>query len=158
MKRLIGTLKSAAQFALNCAVSPPNFLHHLQSLLCLLQPPQAEKWTGDSMKNTFLYLQWLLKVCKPFRIEYICSWRWIWNAQFFSSLGWMIDADSRPKFKELAAEFCRMARDPQRYLVIQVCLDLDKTFTWYHQLTEQINWKKQNMRWTRSNVCHLCTF
>ncbi|KAL7882166.1 hypothetical protein AOLI_G00090150 [Acnodon oligacanthus] len=31
----------------------------------------------------------------------------------------MIDADSRPKFKELAAEFCRMARDPQRYLVIQ---------------------------------------
>lgn len=34
--------------------------------------------------------------------------------------GWMIDADSRPKFKELAAEFSRMARDPQRYLVIQV--------------------------------------
>ncbi|XP_075790056.1 receptor tyrosine-protein kinase erbB-4 isoform X9 [Pelodiscus sinensis] len=32
---------------------------------------------------------------------------------------WMIDADSRPKFKELAAEFSRMARDPQRYLVIQ---------------------------------------
>lgn len=31
----------------------------------------------------------------------------------------MIDADSRPKFKELAAEFTRMARDPQRYLVIQ---------------------------------------
>jgi hypothetical protein len=36
--------------------------------------------------------------------------------------GWMIDADSRPKFKELAAELCRMARDPQRYLVIQVRL------------------------------------
>uniref|UniRef100_A0A8C1RD70 Receptor protein-tyrosine kinase n=1 Tax=Cyprinus carpio TaxID=7962 RepID=A0A8C1RD70_CYPCA len=33
---------------------------------------------------------------------------------------WMIDADSRPRFKELAAEFSRMARDPQRYLVIQV--------------------------------------
>ncbi|KAL2081573.1 hypothetical protein ACEWY4_023426 [Coilia grayii] len=32
---------------------------------------------------------------------------------------WMIDADSRPRFKELAGEFCRMARDPQRYLVIQ---------------------------------------
>ncbi|TSK17733.1 Receptor tyrosine-protein kinase erbB-4 [Bagarius yarrelli] len=32
---------------------------------------------------------------------------------------WMIDADSRPRFKELATEFCRMARDPQRYLVIQ---------------------------------------
>lgn len=38
----------------------------------------------------------------------------------------MIDADSRPKFKELAAEFCRMARDPQRYLVIQVVLGLEK--------------------------------
>lgn len=43
----------------------------------------------------------------------------------FFSLGWMIDADSRPKFKELAAEFCRMARDPQRYLVIQVRLCLE---------------------------------
>ncbi|XP_066517939.1 receptor tyrosine-protein kinase erbB-4-like [Hoplias malabaricus] len=32
---------------------------------------------------------------------------------------WMIDADSRPRFKELAAEFIRMARDPQRYLVIE---------------------------------------
>lgn len=42
-------------------------------------------------------------------------------ASSFSPPGWMIDADSRPKFKELAAEFCRMARDPQRYLVIQVC-------------------------------------
>lgn len=39
---------------------------------------------------------------------------------FYLSPGWMIDADSRPKFKELAAEFSRMARDPQRYLVIQV--------------------------------------
>uniref|UniRef100_A0A8C4WQQ7 receptor protein-tyrosine kinase n=1 Tax=Eptatretus burgeri TaxID=7764 RepID=A0A8C4WQQ7_EPTBU len=33
---------------------------------------------------------------------------------------WMIDAESRPKFKDLAIEFSRMARDPQRYLVIQV--------------------------------------
>ncbi|KAJ8252758.1 hypothetical protein GJAV_G00205240 [Gymnothorax javanicus] len=32
---------------------------------------------------------------------------------------WMIDADSRPRFRELGTEFCRMARDPQRYLVIQ---------------------------------------
>uniref|UniRef100_A0A8C2BZM1 Receptor tyrosine-protein kinase erbB-4 n=1 Tax=Cyprinus carpio TaxID=7962 RepID=A0A8C2BZM1_CYPCA len=37
---------------------------------------------------------------------------------------WMIDADSRPRFKELAAEFSRMARDPQRYLVIQVRIRL----------------------------------
>ncbi|XP_077160873.1 epidermal growth factor receptor isoform X2 [Paroedura picta] len=32
---------------------------------------------------------------------------------------WMIDAESRPKFRELIAEFSKMARDPQRYLVIQ---------------------------------------
>lgn len=39
---------------------------------------------------------------------------------FMSSLGWMIDADSRPRFRELIAEFSKMARDPTRYLVIQV--------------------------------------
>uniref|UniRef100_A0A4W5QUK4 receptor protein-tyrosine kinase n=1 Tax=Hucho hucho TaxID=62062 RepID=A0A4W5QUK4_9TELE len=32
---------------------------------------------------------------------------------------WMIDADSRPRFRELIAEFSKMARDPPRYLVIQ---------------------------------------
>ncbi|XP_060716375.1 receptor tyrosine-protein kinase erbB-4-like isoform X1 [Tachysurus vachellii] len=32
---------------------------------------------------------------------------------------WMIDADSRPRFRELATDFCKMARDPQRYLVIR---------------------------------------
>ncbi|XP_075068624.1 epidermal growth factor receptor isoform X2 [Mixophyes fleayi] len=32
---------------------------------------------------------------------------------------WMIDAESRPKFRELSAEFTKMARDPTRYLVIQ---------------------------------------
>uniref|UniRef100_A0A8D0G4W3 receptor protein-tyrosine kinase n=1 Tax=Sphenodon punctatus TaxID=8508 RepID=A0A8D0G4W3_SPHPU len=32
---------------------------------------------------------------------------------------WMIDAESRPKFRELIIEFSKMARDPQRYLVIQ---------------------------------------
>jgi len=32
---------------------------------------------------------------------------------------WMIDADSRPAFKELADEFAKMSRDPGRYLVIQ---------------------------------------
>ncbi|PIO31668.1 hypothetical protein AB205_0128710 [Aquarana catesbeiana] len=33
---------------------------------------------------------------------------------------WMIDAESRPKFRELSAEFTKMARDPSRYLVIQI--------------------------------------
>ena len=32
----------------------------------------------------------------------------------------MLDANSRPGFKELADEFAKMARDPGRYLVIQV--------------------------------------
>ncbi|XP_068092451.1 epidermal growth factor receptor [Hyperolius riggenbachi] len=32
---------------------------------------------------------------------------------------WMIDAESRPRFRELSAEFTKMARDPSRYLVIQ---------------------------------------
>lgn len=32
---------------------------------------------------------------------------------------WMLDAESRPTFKELAEEFAKMARDPGRYLVIQ---------------------------------------
>ncbi|XP_075230071.1 epidermal growth factor receptor isoform X2 [Lycorma delicatula] len=32
---------------------------------------------------------------------------------------WMLDAESRPCFKELADEFAKMARDPGRYLVIQ---------------------------------------
>uniref|UniRef100_A0A8C6LPM8 receptor protein-tyrosine kinase n=1 Tax=Nothobranchius furzeri TaxID=105023 RepID=A0A8C6LPM8_NOTFU len=32
---------------------------------------------------------------------------------------WMIDPASRPRFRELVAEFSQMARDPSRYLVIQ---------------------------------------
>lgn len=32
----------------------------------------------------------------------------------------MLDAMSRPSFKELAEEFAKMARDPGRYLVIPV--------------------------------------
>ncbi|CAG07098.1 unnamed protein product, partial [Tetraodon nigroviridis] len=33
--------------------------------------------------------------------------------------GWMINAVNRPRFRELIAEFTKMARDPSRYLVIQ---------------------------------------
>ncbi|KAL8617989.1 hypothetical protein ACOMHN_040213 [Nucella lapillus] len=32
---------------------------------------------------------------------------------------WMLDAESRPSFKELTEEFAKMARDPGRYLVVQ---------------------------------------
>lgn len=31
---------------------------------------------------------------------------------------WMLDAESRPSFKELSDEFAKMARDPGRYLAI----------------------------------------
>ena len=31
---------------------------------------------------------------------------------------WMLDAESRPGFKELSEEFAKMSRDPGRYLVI----------------------------------------
>ena len=40
----------------------------------------------------------------------------------FIQTGWMLDAESRPSFKELKDEFAKMARDPGRYLVIQVCV------------------------------------
>lgn len=39
---------------------------------------------------------------------------------FIFFLGWMIDVDSRLKFRELIIEFFKMVRDFQRYFVIQV--------------------------------------
>uniref|UniRef100_A0A8C0R640 Receptor protein-tyrosine kinase n=1 Tax=Canis lupus dingo TaxID=286419 RepID=A0A8C0R640_CANLU len=52
---------------------------------------------------------------------------------------WMIDSECRPRFRELVAEFSRMARDPQRFVVIQVrdlgpASPLDSTF--YRSLLE----------------------
>lgn len=40
----------------------------------------------------------------------------------FLLAGWMIDPDYRPRFKDLVKEFTTMARDPPRYVVIQVCV------------------------------------
>lgn len=34
----------------------------------------------------------------------------------------MIDPDSRPRFRDLVNDFTSMARDPPRYVVIQVCV------------------------------------
>jgi len=34
----------------------------------------------------------------------------------------MLDAQSRPAFRELSEEFAKMARDPGRYLVIPVSI------------------------------------
>ncbi|KAL2085432.1 hypothetical protein ACEWY4_018752 [Coilia grayii] len=51
---------------------------------------------------------------------------------------WMIDADSRPHFRELVAEFSKMARDPSRYLVIQgderMCLPSPTDTRFYRSL------------------------
>ncbi|XP_053332847.1 receptor tyrosine-protein kinase erbB-4-like [Clarias gariepinus] len=59
---------------------------------------------------------------------------------------WMIDADSRPRFKELAVEFCRMARDPQRYLVIQGddCMKLPSPnhSKFFQSLLEEDDWEE----------------
>ncbi|KAF5890502.1 receptor tyrosine-protein kinase erbB-4-like, partial [Clarias magur] len=59
---------------------------------------------------------------------------------------WMIDADSRPRFKELAVEFCRMARDPQRYLVIQGddCMKLPSPnhSKFFQSLLEDDDWEE----------------
>jgi len=41
---------------------------------------------------------------------------------FSGIVGWMVDADSRPTFTELYAEFSKMSKDPGRYLVIPVKL------------------------------------
>ena len=49
-----------------------------------------------------------------------CPFNHAYLSPLSSSTGWMIDADSRPRFRELIAEFTKMARDPSRYLVIQV--------------------------------------
>ncbi|KAJ7415102.1 Receptor tyrosine-protein kinase erbB-2 [Willisornis vidua] len=53
---------------------------------------------------------------------------------------WMIDSECRPKFRELVTEFSRMARDPQRFVVIQNDLvglpgSMDSTF--YRALLEE---------------------
>ncbi|XP_070250268.1 receptor tyrosine-protein kinase erbB-2 isoform X1 [Myotis yumanensis] len=52
---------------------------------------------------------------------------------------WMIDSECRPRFRELVTEFSRMARDPQRFVVIQnedlgPTSPLDSTF--YRSLLE----------------------
>lgn len=49
-----------------------------------------------------------------------CLGPWDKDAELCPALGWMIDSECRPRFRELVSEFSRMARDPQRFVVIQV--------------------------------------
>uniref|UniRef100_A0A672I1N2 Protein kinase domain-containing protein n=1 Tax=Salarias fasciatus TaxID=181472 RepID=A0A672I1N2_SALFA len=46
---------------------------------------------------------------------------------------WMIDENIRPTFKELASDFTRMARDPPRYLVINVRPPAASSSLWFHR-------------------------
>ena len=48
---------------------------------------------------------------------------------WFMVPGWMLDAYSRPSFKELAEEFAKMARDPGRYLSVPVSMVPDAWYT-----------------------------
>jgi len=48
---------------------------------------------------------------------------------FCDIVGWMVDADSRPTFTELYAEFSKMSKDPGRYLVIPVAIKLFMNFS-----------------------------
>ncbi|XP_035168930.1 receptor tyrosine-protein kinase erbB-2, partial [Oxyura jamaicensis] len=57
-----------------------------------------------------------------------------------SAPGWMIDSECRPKFRELVTEFSRMARDPQRFVVIQndmIGLPSSMDSTFYRALLEE---------------------
>ncbi|KAG7524444.1 melanoma receptor tyrosine-protein kinase-like [Solea senegalensis] len=47
---------------------------------------------------------------------------------------WMIEPSSRPRFRELAVEFSKMARDPSRYLVIQGDLPSPSDSRFYSRL------------------------
>ena len=42
------------------------------------------------------------------------------NTYVYECLGWLVDADSRPSFSQLHAEFSKMSKDSERYLEIKV--------------------------------------
>ena len=50
----------------------------------------------------------------------------------------MLDAQSRPSFKELAEEFAKMARDPGRFLVIPVSFIASNDWKFLGFLSETI--------------------
>uniref|UniRef100_A0A7N6BZ03 Receptor protein-tyrosine kinase n=1 Tax=Anabas testudineus TaxID=64144 RepID=A0A7N6BZ03_ANATE len=50
---------------------------------------------------------------------------------------WMIDPDSRPKFKDLVQDFSAMARDPPRYIVIQMSMSSPVDSQFYRTLMEE---------------------
>ncbi|XP_015278899.1 PREDICTED: receptor tyrosine-protein kinase erbB-4, partial [Gekko japonicus] len=94
--------------ARNVLVKSPNHVKITDFGLARLLEGDEKEYSADGGK---MPIKWMALECIHYRKFTHQTDVW--------SYGWMIDADSRPKFKELAAEFSRMARDPQRYLVIQ---------------------------------------
>ena len=54
-------------------------------------------------------------------------------------LGWMIDSDGRPTFRELEEIFAEMAKDPGRFLVIMVSIATEFNKTYFLGLMSQKN-------------------
>jgi len=57
-------------------------------------------------------------------------------------VGWMVDAESRPTFTELRAEFSKMSKDAGRYLVIRVRLTFRKNSLVKCVLNHCLEWDK----------------
>ncbi|XP_018419100.1 PREDICTED: receptor tyrosine-protein kinase erbB-2 [Nanorana parkeri] len=59
---------------------------------------------------------------------------------------WMIDSECRPKFRELVTEFSRMARDPQRFVVIKdeelLAQATPLTTQFYSELLREVDMKE----------------
>uniref|UniRef100_A0A672N7Z5 receptor protein-tyrosine kinase n=1 Tax=Sinocyclocheilus grahami TaxID=75366 RepID=A0A672N7Z5_SINGR len=119
-----------------CLTSTIQLITQLMPYGCLLDYVRENK---DNIGSQHL-LNWCVQIAKVngflhhsifshFSIALFERRKNVKNASFFSSSplssrhcfhpGWMIDAESRPRFRELIAEFTKMARDPSRYLVIQ---------------------------------------
>ena len=76
---------------------------------------------------------WSTSFIEPYSLIYKFYWPLLSDLHTFTQLtvlptGWMLDAESRPSFKELAEEFAKMARDPGRYLVVQVLCSTPPSF------------------------------
>jgi len=112
-----GRLWQATEFGRFCRSEPWNFASWPRGIW----PNFSRKTVGPS-RPTNNYCSWLNGG------EYLFAQRW----QDILTLcincmsccvvcaGWVLDASSRPSFKELGEEFEKMAMDPSRYLVIEV--------------------------------------
>uniref|UniRef100_A0A673GNT8 Receptor protein-tyrosine kinase n=1 Tax=Sinocyclocheilus rhinocerous TaxID=307959 RepID=A0A673GNT8_9TELE len=94
--------------ARNVLVKTPNHVKITDFGLARLLGAEEKEYHADGGK---VPIKWMA-------LESIRHWTYTHQSDVWS-YGWMIDAGSRPHFRELVAEFSKMARDPSRYLVIQ---------------------------------------